>query len=111
MEIVGEPKLKKLKRKNRGNIPLSVAIDKLIKDIRDNDWESQSEMITDRPDADKVYEGFYFFDINIHRTLILVEFEDGEATITWCGSHDEYELTFKNNKDTIQKWLKDREYI
>lgn len=38
--------------------------------------------------------------------MILLTFEsDGEATIVWCGSHDEYELTFRNNKNTIKKWL------
>lgn len=38
--------------------------------------------------------------------MILIEFEDdGEATIEWCGSHDDYETTFKNNKNTIKKWL------
>ena len=45
--------------------------------------------------------------------MILIEFEEesGEATIQWCGSHDEYEITFKNNKNTIEKWLKDKGLI
>lgn len=44
--------------------------------------------------------------------MILIEFgEDCEATIVWCGTHDEYEATFKNNKDTIAKWLKSKGYI
>ncbi len=38
--------------------------------------------------------------------MILIEFDEiGEATIVWCGSHDEYEVTFKNNKKTIERWL------
>lgn len=69
-------------------------------------------MVEKRPDADCVHsKGFYFFDISIHRTMILIEFEAGVASIVWCGSHDEYELTFKNNKSTIQKWLRSREWI
>ncbi len=39
--------------------------------------------------------------------MILMQFDDeGVATIYWAGSHDEYEKTFKNNKDTIEKWLR-----
>lgn len=44
--------------------------------------------------------------------MVLIEFEDyGEATIVWCGSHDEYEAIFKNNKKTIRKWLKSKGWI
>ncbi len=66
-----------------------------------------------RPDADIVHsDGFYFFNLNIHRTMILIEFdEDGEATVVWAGSHQEYDKTFKNNKSTIKKWLRDNEWI
>ena len=31
-----------LKRKNKGNVPLSKAIDKLIKDVDENDWKDQT---------------------------------------------------------------------
>lgn len=66
-----------------------------------------------RKDADCVHsDGFYFFNISIHRSLVLVDVdEDGEATIIWAGSHDEYERIFKNNKSTIEKWLRKNEYI
>jgi mRNA-degrading endonuclease HigB of HigAB toxin-antitoxin module len=113
MEIVGKKILEKLKRKNKGNISLVDSIDDLIKILEENEFQNQSEIIKIRPDADCVHnDGFYFFNISIHRTLILIEFEEnGEATIVWCGNHDEYEKTFKNNKDTIKKWLKDREWI
>ena len=44
--------------------------------------------------------------------MILIEFEeDGEATIVWCGNHQEYERTFKNNKQVIKKWLKKNDWI
>ncbi|AJH13725.1 addiction module toxin RelE [Myroides profundi] len=66
-----------------------------------------------RADMDCVHsEGFYFFNIHIHRTLVLIEFdEEGEATILWVGAHQEYESIFKNNKKTIEKWLRNNNYI
>lgn len=110
MEIVGKKILEKLKRKNKGNI---ASIESLMKILEENEFANQSDILKIRPDADCVHsDGFYFFDINIHRTLLLIEFEEnGEATIVWAGSHDEYEKTFRNNKNTIKKWLKEREWI
>ncbi|XJR89516.1 hypothetical protein ACH34E_01525 [Elizabethkingia anophelis] len=44
--------------------------------------------------------------------MILIEFDDqGEATIVWAGTHKEYETIFKNNKATIEKWLRSKGYI
>lgn len=111
MEITGLKHLEKLKRKNKGNAHLIAAIDKLILDLEENEWHDRSEMVENRPDADCVHDNFYFFDIHIHRTMILVEFEDGEVTIVWCGGHDEYETTFRNNKKTIEKWLRRGQWI
>ena len=112
MEIVGKKLLEKLKRKNIGNVPLVSEIDDLINTLENNEFKNQLEIIKIRPDADCVHnDGFYFFNLDVHRTLILIEFEDGEATIVWCGNHDEYENTFKNNKNTIKKWLKAKEWI
>ena len=112
MEIVGKKILEKLKRKNKGNNLLVSSIDNLITDIGANYFQTQSEIIKIRPDADCVHsDGFYFFNINIHRTLILIAFEDEAATIVWGGSHDDSEKTFKNNKNTIKKWLRDKEWI
>jgi hypothetical protein len=37
--------------------------------------------------------------------------EDGEATIVWAGSHQDYEETFKNNKLVVEKWLRKKGYI
>ena len=37
--------------------------------------------------------------------------EDGEATIVWTGTHQEYDSVFKGNKNTIKKWLRANEYI
>jgi len=112
MRIIGKKTILKIKKKNIGNKKLCIEIDKLITDLEK--FNPKEENISDiRNDADCVHsDGFYFFDINIHRTLILIEFdEDGEATIVWAGTHQEYEATFKNNKLTIEKWLRKNSYI
>jgi mRNA-degrading endonuclease HigB of HigAB toxin-antitoxin module len=94
-KLVREHKLK-IKTKNRGNTKLIKAIDKLISDIENANWTKQTDIKETRFDADCVHsDGFYFFDINIHRTMILIVFEDNEATVIWTGSHDEYDKTFQ----------------
>jgi mRNA-degrading endonuclease HigB of HigAB toxin-antitoxin module len=105
--------LQKLRNKNLGNIKLVKAIDKLVFDIENTNFKTPQELIDIRPDADCVYGGeFYFFNINVHRTMILIEFEDdGEVTIVWAGNHDDYEKIFKNNRNVIKKWLKDNSWI
>lgn len=107
MRIIGKKTILKIKKKNIGNKKLCIEIDKLITDLEN--FNSNEENINDiRNDADCVHsDGFYFFDIHIHRTLILIEFDDdGEATIVWAGTHQEYESIFKNTKSTIEKWLR-----
>lgn len=83
MRIINKHILGKLIRKNRGNVKLIKSVEQLIGDIENNNWKTPLDLIESRPDADCVYGGeFYIFDINIHRTLILIEFEDnGDATI------------------------------
>ncbi len=99
MDIIGKYKLLKFEKKNLGNVKLVKAIDKLLDDITSSNWQSQTELIEDRKDADCVHkDGFYFFDINVHRTLVLIVFEENEAIIQWIGTHGDYESTFKNNK-------------
>lgn len=112
MELLRINKLKKLKNKNRGNIKLIKAIDKLTSDIENAKWTKQTDIKETRPDADCVHSnGFYFFDLNVHRTMILVVFEDNEATVIWTGTNDEYDKTFKGNKKTIEKWLRIQKLI
>ncbi len=112
MRLTNKKSLEKLKWKNSGNAALGNAIDKLIKDIEDHQWNNQTEINQTRPDADCVHnDGFYIFNINIHRTMILIEIDEKEASVVWVGTHQEYETTFKNNKNTIKKWLKSNEYI
>jgi len=113
MRLTNKKALEKLKRKNRGNTPLANAIVKLIKDIEDNEWKNQTELNESRPDADCVHsDGFYFLNLNIHRTMVLIEFDKNKrARILWAGSHQEYRKTFKNNRNTINKWLRDNGWI
>lgn len=112
MRLIGKKVLEKLKQKNKGHIQLITAINKLVTDIESNNWKDTTELRKTRNDADCVHnDGFYFFDIAVHRTMIMVEFEDGEATVVWAGDHQEYEATFKNNKNTIKKWLRSKEWI
>ena len=88
------------------------AIDKLIVDIENNDIRSQKDLLNIRSDADKVHpDGYYFINIIDHRTMALMSFEDNESTILWCGNHDKYDSIFKNNKNTIRKWLRKKRYI
>lgn len=113
MRLIGKSKLAKLKAKNAGNTDLCSAVDKLISDIESNSWNNQTEVKASRKDADCVHsDGFYFFNISVHRTMVLLEFADeGEATVIWTGTHQEYESIFKNNKSTIKKWLKSKNLI
>jgi mRNA interferase HigB len=43
--------------------------------------------------------------------MILIEFDDKEASVVWVGTHQEYDKTFKNNKNTIKKWLSANDWI
>ena len=112
MELLRKHILFKLRSKNRGNTKLNKAIDKLISDVENANWTKQTDIKETRLDADCVHsDGFYFFDINIHRTMILIVFEENEATVIWAGSHSEYDKTFKGNKTTIEKWLRVQKLI
>jgi len=112
LELLRKDKLIKLKKKNQGNKKLILAIDKLIFDIENSDWKNSVEIKQTRPDADKIHsDGFYFFDLNIHRTMILIIFSEKEAIIIWAGSHNEYDNIFKGNKRTIRKWLRNQNLI
>jgi mRNA interferase HigB len=107
LKLIRKDKLLKLKRKNRGSLKLGKAIDKLILDIESANWNDKFELIESRPDADRVHsEDFFFFNINIHRTLILIVFIEQYAEILWVGNHDEYDSIFKGNKNTIEVWLR-----
>ncbi|MCD4792659.1 MAG: type II toxin-antitoxin system HigB family toxin [Bacteroidales bacterium] len=109
MDLIRKDKLLKLKRKKQGNVKLSKAIDKLIYDIENSDWKNKLDVIETRTDADKVHsDNFFFFDINVHRTMILIVFNEQEAEILWVGNHSEYDSTFKGNKKTIETWLRNQ---
>ncbi len=112
MRLINKKALEKLKRKNKGNILFAKALDTLIEDIEKSDWTNQKDLNQSRPDADCVHnDGFYFFNIHIHRTMILIEFDEHEASVVWVGTHRDYENIFKNNKNTIRKWLRSNDWI
>jgi len=112
MKIAYLRTIEKYLRKKRGNKKLEFEIDKLISTLENASWSTPNDIKLYRPDADKVHaEGFYFFNISTDRTMILIELEEDQASIVWCGSHQEYESTFKNNKNTIRKWLQSKKWI
>lgn len=113
MPLIGKSKLEKLKIKQVGNHKLVLVINQLIIILENGRWKSKEELKAERPDADCVHaDGFFFFDLEIHRVLVQINFKEiEEKTIVWVGSHQEYEKTFKNNKRTIRNWLKSKEYI
>jgi mRNA-degrading endonuclease HigB of HigAB toxin-antitoxin module len=112
MRIIGKKKLEKYKRKNKGNKILTLEIERFIDTIELNQFENIEYLKLKRKDADIVHlDGFLFFDLELHRTLVLIEFEFNEATIVWVGNHQDYEKVFKNNKNVIQKWLKSNDWI
>lgn len=126
MKLLGIKKLTKLKAKNKDNVKLYKAVDKLEEDIKESKWKDKNEVIEARPKADCIHnDGFYIFNLNIHRTMVLIEYqpsdapldEKGEevdlgiATVHWTGTHDEYERDFKNNKNSINKWLRGKGLI
>ena len=109
LDLLRKDRLLKLKKKNRGNIKLVKAIDKLIEDVETSDWKNKLDLIKTRPDADKIYgDNFYFFDINIHRTMIMIVFHEQEAEVLWVGNHGEYDSIFKGNKKTIETWIRNQ---
>ena len=74
--------LEKYLRKNRGNNKLKKEVDKLIETLKNADWSNPEEIKLYRPDTDRVHShGFYFFNISVDRTMILIELEENQATI------------------------------
>lgn len=112
MVIHNKTKLIELKKKNFGNTRLIQAVNQLIQDLEDGSITSIEELIKIRKDADRVHrKGFYFFDLHIHRTLVLIQLVHNQATIVWTGTHQEYLKTFKNNTSTIEKWLRSKSLL
>jgi len=112
MHLAEKGILIKLKNKNRGNAKLMTAIDRFIFDFEESENISPDNLHQLRKDADKIHsDGIYFFNIHIHRVMLLIEFSQNRAVVLWSGSHDEYINKFKNNKDTIEKWLRANQHI
>ncbi len=112
MVIHNKTKLVELKRKNHGNKRLLRAVDQFIEDLENGSIMSTDELVEVRRDADRVHSrGFYFFDLHIHRTLVFIQLSANKATVIWAGTHQEYLKTFKNNTNTIEKWLRTRNFL
>ena len=111
--MINKDRLLKYQRKNRGNTKLINEIEKLFKDLDEGSWKTPEELKKLRIDADCVHSnGFYFFNIADHRTMLFILFkEDEEPECVWVGNHKDYEKAFKNNKSNIEKWLRNKEYI
>lgn len=112
MRILNKKLFIKYKKKNLGNKKLIDNLDSLILELERNNWKNRIEMKETISNVDCVHnDGFFFFNINSQRTMILIEFEEEDATAVWIGTHKEYELNFKNNKNTIHKWLRNNGWI
>lgn len=104
--------LEKLLTKNQGNKRLERAVYQLIADLEQKSFATRDELLRVRKDADRVHGNeFYFFDLHVHRTLVFIQFREDHATIMWVGTHEEYVRTFKNNTNTIEKWLRERDLL
>lgn len=85
----------KYEKKNLGNKKLIDDLDSLILELERNNWKNRIEMKETISNVDCVHnDGFFFFNIDSQRTMILIEFEEEDATAVWIGTHKEYELTF-----------------
>jgi hypothetical protein len=112
MELAGKKILSKLKDKNRGNTQLVNSLNQLQSDLENTNSASFEHLKKLRNDIEKVHnQGFYFVDIHIHRAMLFIKIKENEATIVWAGSHQEYVRLFKNNKDSIEKWLKKNNFL
>jgi hypothetical protein len=70
------------------NTLLIQSIDQLVDDLENKDCSNQQQLKKIRPDADLVHnDGFYLFNIQVHRVMIL------------------------NYKSTIRKWLNNQGLI
>lgn len=107
MHIVNKHMLIKYKAKNLSNNRLIREIGILIDELENKQIMSSRDLIRIRKDADRIHSAdIYFLNLYVHRVMVKMEFDDGWAIILWIGSHEKYVATFKNNKDTIEKWLK-----
>ncbi len=114
MNTTGKEILVKYKKKNIGNSNLIKEIDYLLDEFTNKNWADINQLKLDLKDADRVHsDGFYVINVlKKDRLLVLIEFGNpGDVTFVWVGNHQEYEATFKNNKDTIETWLRNKGYV
>jgi mRNA interferase HigB len=107
MEIVGRKIILKF---TRGDATLEKAFNDFLAAVTAANWQNDADVKNTFHRADRILGGFYVFDIGSNHNLSLVLFNKGQFEIIWAGNHDDYEATFKNNKDTIKKFLKKKGY-
>ncbi|MCF0061139.1 type II toxin-antitoxin system HigB family toxin [Dyadobacter chenwenxiniae] len=102
----------KWQQKNRGNRKLTDAIDQLILDLENSEFTSYIDLLKERKDADQVHnQGVFFLNIENDRVLLAIKFKENRAIVLWIGTHRDYEKIFRNNKTTIEKWLRSKGHI
>ena len=101
----------KWQQKKRGNRKLTDAIDQLIRDLERSPFTSYIDLLKERKDADQVHKDIFFFNIENDRVLLAIKFQANRAIVLWIGTHSNYEKLFKNNKTTIEKWLRSKGHI
>ncbi|WP_439558034.1 type II toxin-antitoxin system HigB family toxin [Dyadobacter sp.] len=102
----------KWQQKNRGNRKLTEAIDDLILYLENSTIESHLDLLKQRKDADQVHsKGVFFFNIQSDRVLVAIKLIEKRAIVLWIGTHRSYERVFRNNKKTIEKWLRSNGHI
>lgn len=112
MQIEEKRILTRWQYKHRGNRRLTDAIDKLIRDLEALEPDTYENLLKDRKDMDQVHsDGFFFFNVENDRVLLMIQLQEQYVTIIWIGTHPDYERIFKNNKATIEKWLRSENHI
>ena len=107
MEIVGRKVIVKF---TKGDATLDGAFNDFLEQVTDANWQNDADVKITFPKADRAVDSFYFFDIGSSRNFSLVNFKKGQFEIIWAGNQDDYIATFKNNKDTIKKFLRKKGY-
>lgn len=91
MRILNKKLFIKYKKKNLGNNKLITDLNSLLLELEGNNWKNRIELKETIADVDCVHsDGFFFFNIDSHRTMIMIEFEEEDATAVWIGTHKEY---------------------
>jgi mRNA-degrading endonuclease HigB of HigAB toxin-antitoxin module len=98
----------KITRYTRNRYEIAKHFDSFVGRIKNATWKTGADVRGTFPDADHIAGGAYIFNVLSSRSLAMVYFQDEEVEIVWVGNHDDYEATFRNNKRTIIKFLREK---